>query len=98
MRTVILAALLAGLFLFCPPTAPAQSAPPRMSVGTQVISPCDLNYDGVVNLLDIQAAVNMAVGQATCTASVTNANLCDIVMVQRVTNAAITGNCITGVT
>lgn len=76
----------------------AQTDKPRVAVGVQVLSPCDLNNDGVVNLLDIQVAVNMATQQTSCTASVIASGVCNIVLVQRVTNAVVTGNCITGVT
>jgi len=44
----------------------------------------------VVNILDVQLATNMALGKATCTAG---AGVCDIVLVQRIVNAAVTGTC-----
>ena len=56
---------------------------------------CDLNQDGVVNSADVQAAVNMALGLAPCTASLTGLNSCNIVVVQRVIVAAAGGNCLT---
>jgi hypothetical protein len=86
MTKVLLAALSAGFSLLCPVAVRAQTA----------VNACDLNHDGVVNVLDIQLAVNMVLGFAPCTANVTSPGVCDIVMIQRVTNAAVSGNCITG--
>ncbi len=60
------------------------------------ISPCDLNGDGVVNVTDVQLAVNMAVGAAPCTANIMGAGVCNIVVVQRVVNAALGLGCVTG--
>jgi hypothetical protein len=57
---------------------------------------CDLNGDGVVNVADINLAVNMALGAAACTANIEGPGVCDVVIVQRVTNAALGGNCVTG--
>jgi hypothetical protein len=61
------------------------------------ISPCDLNGDGVVNVADVQLAVNMSVGSATCTANIVGPGVCGIVVVQRVVNAALGQSCVTGV-
>lgn len=85
IHKVLLAALAGGLSLFSPATAWGQAA-----------NACDLNKDGVVTVLDIQLAVNMVLGSAPCTANIVAAGVCNIVMVQRVTNAVLTGNCITG--
>ena len=60
------------------------------------ISPCDLNQDGKVDLLDTQLATNMALGLSPCTAVVYGAGVCNIIVVQRVVNAALGGACITG--
>lgn len=60
------------------------------------ISPCDLNGDGVVNVADVQLAVNMSVGSATCTANIVGPGVCGIVVVQRVVNAALGQPCVTG--
>lgn len=62
----------------------------------QALNACDLNADGVVNVLDIQLAINMTVGLATCTANVTAPGVCNIAVIQRVTNAVVTGSCFTG--
>jgi hypothetical protein len=76
----------AGVFLIAT-SAMAQSVP---------ANPCDLNSDGVVNVADITLAVNMALGASTCTANVEGPGVCDVVVVQRVTNAALGGTCVTG--
>jgi len=72
------------LFLF-PSTAAAQA-----------LNACDLNADGVVNVFDYQLAINMVVGLAPCTANITGPGVCNIVVVLRVTNAILTGVCLTG--
>ena len=58
---------------------------------------CDLNNDGAVNILDVQLATNMALGQTPCTANVAGAGVCNLIVVQRITNAALGGACVTGV-
>ena len=60
-------------------------------------SPCDLNNDGSTNLVDTQLAVNMALGISPCTATVYGTS-CNIIVVQRVINAALGGGCVTGTT
>lgn len=65
------------------------------SVRGQQLNACDLNSDGTVNAVDIQLAVNMALGKAACTAQVYG-NVCNIVVVQRVVNAVLGKSCITG--
>jgi len=57
---------------------------------------CDLNSDGSVNIVDVQLAVNMALGYSTCTANIDGSGVCNIVVVQRVVNAALGGGCVTG--
>ena len=58
-------------------------------------SPCDLNKDGVVNGTDVTLAVNMALGTATCTASLEGAtSTCTVITVQRVVNASQGQACI----
>src|ERR1700676_5522030 len=57
---------------------------------------CDLNADGVDNSADVTLAVNMDIGLATCTADIVGINLCNVVVVQRVTNAALGGACSAG--
>ena len=58
---------------------------------------CDLNLDGLVNIVDVQLATNMALGTSPCTATVVAAGVCDFTVVQRVTNAALGQACVTGI-
>lgn len=60
------------------------------------LNACDLNSDGAVNVTDVQLAINMSVGSTTCTANIMGAGVCDIIVVQRVVNAALGQGCITG--
>jgi hypothetical protein len=60
-----------------------------------VLSPCDINGDGVVNATDIGLAQSMALGQATCTADLDQSGQCTVVDVQRVIDA-ISGTCKVG--
>jgi len=61
---------------------PGGSAPP---------SPCDVNGDGVTNVVDVQLEVNMALGISPCT---NPDSQCTVVQVQRVVNAALGGTCV----
>ena len=54
-----------------------------------VFSPCDLNQDGKVNVLDIQLVVAAILGTGTCTVP----GGCNIVTVQDVVIAALGGSC-----
>lgn len=58
-------------------------------------SACDLNNDTSTNVTDVQMSVNMVLGLTPCTANITQPGVCDIVVVQRVVNAAIGGPCVT---
>ena len=52
-------------------------------------NPCDLNGDGVVNILDVQVAVNQALGSIPCGSADLDGNgACTLLDVQRVVNAA----------
>jgi hypothetical protein len=57
-------------------------------------SPCDVNRDGSTNVVDVQLAVNQALGLVSCTADISKDGKCDIVEVQRVVNAALGGLCV----
>jgi hypothetical protein len=59
----------------------------------QAKNACDLNADGVVNVLDGQLAVNMALGLNSCTANVIGVGLCNSEVVSRVVTAALGGAC-----
>jgi len=77
-RRLLPASLRVGLFLL------------PLSVWAQY-SPCDLNQDGVVNSADVTLAVNMVLGQSTCTANINGTGGCNVVMVQRVVAASLPG-------
>ena len=84
MQDVLVVTLAAGLALIAQP------------VRGQALNACDLNADGSVNVLDVQLATNMTLGTAPCTANVDGTAVCNIIVVQRVTNAALGGTCTTG--
>jgi hypothetical protein len=68
---------------------------PRAKV--TVGSACDLNKDNMVDILDVQSAVNQAIGLTPCgSADLDKNGTCDVVDVQRVVNAALGGACVTG--
>jgi len=54
-----------------------------------VFSPCDLNQDGKVNVVDVQLVVAAVLGTGTCTVP----GECNIVTVQDVVIAALGGSC-----
>ncbi len=81
----LLAALSVGLILFGPSVARAQAG-----------NACDLNQDGTVDLVDVQLAISMALGTAPCNANVAGSGVCNVVVVQRVTNAVLGMGCLTG--
>jgi hypothetical protein len=58
------------------------------------LNACDLNRDGIVNSLDVQAATNQTLGTATCTtADIQKNGVCNVIDVQRVIAAVMSGNC-----
>jgi hypothetical protein len=59
------------------------------------LSACDLNGDGAVNVIDVQLGTNMYLGLAPCTAKIAGAGVCSPLVVQQLTNAALTGICTT---
>ena len=52
---------------------------------------CDLVANGTVDAADVQAAINMSLGVSPCTANIAGANVCNVVVVQRVVNASLPG-------
>ena len=59
--------------------------------------PCDLTQDGTVDEQDVAAAVDMALGLRPCTTDIGDGGVCDVVVVQRVVNAVLEGQCGGGV-
>ena len=57
---------------------------------------CDLNSDGKVDSTDVQLATSMALGTSPCTTNIAGTGVCNVVVVQRVVNAALGGPCVTG--
>jgi len=82
----VLAAIAAILGLLSPTAVQAQAS-----------NACDLTGNAIVDSLDVELAVNMALGLVSCTANIAGPGVCNIVVVQRVTNAALGGTCLTGV-
>ena len=60
------------------------------------VSPCDLNTDGVITVVDVQLAVDMSLGIIPCTANINGPGVCAVTTVQRVVNAALGGACVQG--
>jgi len=58
---------------------------------------CDLNRDGVVNIADVQLAINQSLGILPCTSADLDADgVCNITDVQREINASLGGPCLLG--
>jgi hypothetical protein len=55
-------------------------------------SACDLNQDGVVNVVDVQLATNMDLGIIPCPAAL-DGGLCGSALVQQIVNAALGQGC-----
>jgi hypothetical protein len=66
------------------------------SLAVAIFSGCDLNNDGITNVLDLQLEVNEALGLAACTDDVNKDGVCNVLDIQRVVNAALGGACIVG--
>jgi hypothetical protein len=54
---------------------------------------CDLNGDGVVDVLDVQASINQVLGLNACTGDLDGNGVCNIVDTQRVINATLGTSC-----
>ncbi len=60
-------------------------------------SPCDLDGDGSISGADVNAAINQVLNPQTCgTADLDKNGRCDVIDVQRVVNAVVTGVCKVG--
>ena len=60
-------------------------------------SPCDVNGDGNLTVVDVQLDVNAALGVISCTSTydINKDGQCTVVDVQRVVNAVLGGQCVT---
>jgi len=66
------------------------------SPSSSPLNACDLATPfGTVDGSDVQAAINMSLGVSPCTANVAGPNACNVVVVQRVIDAALSGTCTT---
>ncbi|MEO5925408.1 MAG: reprolysin-like metallopeptidase [Bryobacteraceae bacterium] len=60
-------------------------------------SACDLNQDGSVNVVDVQASVNRALGLVACTTGDVDGNgVCNVIDLQRIVTAVLGGICTIG--
>jgi len=62
--------------------------------GAGTLSACDVNGDAATNVVDVQLAVNQALGVTACAADINNDGVCNVIDVQRVVNAALGGQCV----
>jgi hypothetical protein len=79
------------------PNPPSIGAYEYTGVGSspRSVSPCDLNSDGVVDVLDVMLAINQTIGVASCSnGNVLGTGTCNAVYVQRVITAALGGSCV----
>jgi len=78
--------------------AASSASPPPTGGGSSSTGACDLSQPyGTPDSSDVQAAINMTLGVSPCTANIIGTGLCNVVMVQRVVNAALPGGtCVTG--
>jgi len=59
---------------------------------------CDLNFDGTIDVIDVQLAINQALGITPCSnADLIGTGTCNVVDVQRIITAALGGSCHIGV-
>lgn len=56
---------------------------------------CDLNNDGVVNVVDAQLSIDMYLGLTSCTSNVDGPGVCNTDVVNKVETAALGGTCVT---
>src|SRR5262249_36106529 len=84
-KHTVVAGCVVGALLLLAPVAEAQA-----------VSACDLNADGRVDSTDVTVSTNMALNLTPCTANVISPGVCDIVVIQRIVNAALGGACVTG--
>ena len=71
-------ALLGASLCFCSPSTFAQAS-----------NVCDLNHDGIVDIKDVQLAVNMSLGLRSCTANILGLGVCNRHIVERIKAAAL---------
>jgi hypothetical protein len=57
-------------------------------------SRCDVNNNGVTNVVDVQLCTNQVLGTSPCTADINQDGECSVIDIQRVVNAALGGQCV----
>ncbi len=62
---------------------------------SQMQNACALSGDATVSAVDVQQAINMALGLTTCNTNIDGAGVCNVVVVQRVIDAALGEGCVT---
>jgi hypothetical protein len=68
----------------------------RFTLEASTVS-CDVNSDSLVNVIDVQLAVNQTLGTTPCgTADLNGDGQCNVIDVQRVINAALGASCVIG--
>jgi hypothetical protein len=78
------------------PAVPVAATSPSAQVANTALGKpsCDLNSDGVVNVLDVQIAVNQSIGAEPCgSADLNQDGVCNGEDVQRVANASLGQAC-----
>lgn len=71
----------------------AQITDGNFTTSTPLGLTCDLNNDGVRNVLDIQLQTNQGLGVLSCTNNLKQTGTCNIIDIQRVVTAALGGAC-----
>jgi hypothetical protein len=62
---------------------------------SQMQNACAVSGDATVSAVDVQQSINMALGLSSCTTNIDGAGVCNVVVVQRVINAALGEGCVT---
>jgi hypothetical protein len=62
----------------------------------RTVQPCDVNNDGVVNVLDVQLLINQTLGTVPCKNDLTGLNKCTVVDVRRLIDNVLGKNCHVG--
>jgi len=65
--------------------------------GQTPLNACDLAAPfGTIDQNDVNAAIGMAIGTSACTANVMGSSVCNVVVTQRIVNAALGQGCVVG--
>ena len=75
------------------PNIPKWATVPRPRSANEPRSPCDLNRDGVIDVLDVQQSISQTKQPVTCTGKLSDAADCKGATTQQVIQAALGGGC-----